>query len=217
LQTHRLIWFLALAVQLGAQGNNHAALAVKEAERLALNAPPTLDAAQGACCPHADGNAVEAGDAAALYTLIWIQVRCACTEYAGQLIDNYTVNPKNGSIWQGMEETGVPLTSDRLDVVRQAIFNESLATPVEFACGETFRFTATFLGRTGHEVDIAVGAGSYRLHRTIELGGCKFVDDSGHYIFILDSGRSASLTRRDVLVPSCRGRIPTRFVGGKGR
>jgi hypothetical protein len=49
---------------------------------------------------------VKAGSAAAPYTLISVQVRCTCTEYAGQLIDNYMVNPnwadlgRLGGIWK---------------------------------------------------------------------------------------------------------------------
>lgn len=92
--------------------------------------------------------------------------------------ENYAVNPKTGQIWRGFDDTGTPLTSKRLDDVRQAIFKESLATPVGFKCGKTVRFTATFLGRTGDEIDIEVGSGAFRLHRTAEVGGRKFVDDS---------------------------------------
>jgi len=113
---------LALAVGAVADAQDKPpSLTVKQAEALALNAPLT---SQAACCPHADGVAVKAGSTGALYTLIWVQVRCTCTEYAGKLIDNYTVNPKTGQIWEGFEDTGKPLTSKRLDAVRRASFLE---------------------------------------------------------------------------------------------
>ena len=119
----RSLLALAVAAAIEAQ-DKHPSLTVKQAEVLALNAPPTVHAAQGACCPDAHGHAVKAGSAAAPYTLMWVQVRCGCTDYAGQLIDNYTVNPKTGQIWEGFEDTGKPLTSKRLDAVRQTSFQE---------------------------------------------------------------------------------------------
>ncbi len=123
MQISRLL--LALTIAAGIEAENHyAALTIKQAEALALNAPPTLNAAQGACCPDAHGYAVKAGSIAAPYTLIWVQVRCGCSASAGQLIDNYTVNPKTGQIWEGFEDAGKPLTSKRLDAVRRASFQE---------------------------------------------------------------------------------------------
>jgi hypothetical protein len=56
-------------------------------------------------------------------------VRCSCGEYAGQLIDNYTVNPKTGRIWEGLEETSKPLTSKRLDALRKAMMRRNPPSP----------------------------------------------------------------------------------------
>jgi hypothetical protein len=61
-QISRLLLALAVAAVVGAQ-DNHLSLTVKQAEALVLNAPPTLHAAQGTCCPHADSVAVKAGSA----------------------------------------------------------------------------------------------------------------------------------------------------------
>jgi hypothetical protein len=119
----RFLTFVAVAVGIGAQ-NSHA-LRTKQAETLALNAPPTLHAAQGKCCPDAHGSQLLAGPAVALYTLISVQVRCGCGAYAGQLIDNYMVNPQTGKIWEGLEEDGRPLTSKRLDTLRKQMFKQN--------------------------------------------------------------------------------------------
>jgi hypothetical protein len=100
----------------------HHTLTTKQAETLALNAPPTLHAAQGKCCPDARGWRESAGPGNAVYTLITVQVRCGCGEYAGQLIDNYMVNPRTGQIWEGLEEKGKPFASTRLDRLRQQMF-----------------------------------------------------------------------------------------------
>ena len=123
MQIRRLLLALAVAAGLEAQ-TKHTTLTIKQAETLALNAPPTLSAAQGACCPDAHGYAVKAGSANAPYSILWVQVRCGCTDYAGQLVDNYTVDPRTGRIWEGFEDTGKPLTSKRLDAVRKASFDD---------------------------------------------------------------------------------------------
>jgi hypothetical protein len=91
---------------------------------------------------------------------------------------------------------------------------ENPSTLVEFACGEKFRFTARFTGVKGDDVEITTPYAVYRLHRSKELGGRKFVDDSGHIILVLASVRQASLTRGDVLVGGCLGRVPERILGG---
>jgi hypothetical protein len=91
---------------------------------------------------------------------------------------------------------------------------EDSSTLVEFACGEMFRFSATFTGVKGHDVEIATRYAVYRLHRSKELGGRRFVDDSGQIIFVLDSARQASLTRGDVLFLGCLGRVPGRILLG---
>ena len=94
-------------------------LTTKQAETLALNAPPTLNAAQGKCCPTAFGNPIGPSSAVTARTLIIVQVRCECGEYGGQLIDNYMVNPATGKIWEGLNETGAALHSKRLDALKK--------------------------------------------------------------------------------------------------
>ena len=111
----------ACAMQAQVQGN-HRALTVKQAELLAMNAPPTLDRIWRNCCPDARGYETQAGSLAAPYTLIGVQVRCSCGQGAAQLIDNYMVDPTTGKIWEGLEETGTPLHSKRLDALRKSMF-----------------------------------------------------------------------------------------------
>jgi hypothetical protein len=120
----RFLILVALSGGVGAQPR-HSTLSAKQAETLALNAPPTLRAAQGKCCPDAVGSETPAGSGVAPYTLIAVQVRCGCGEYTGQLIDNYMVNPRNGQIWEGLEETGKPFSSKRLNVLRQQMFKQN--------------------------------------------------------------------------------------------
>jgi hypothetical protein len=109
---------LAVAGRIAAQNGQHT-LSTKQAETLALNAPPTLHAAQGKCCADAQSWRVSAGPGIAPYTSIAVQVRCGCGEYAGQLIDNYMVNPATGKIWEGLEESGTALHSKRLDALKK--------------------------------------------------------------------------------------------------
>jgi len=63
------------------------------------------------------------------YTLIWVQVRCGCGEYAGALIDNYSVNPKTGKIWEGFEEDGKAFVSKRLRALRTAMIRRNSICP----------------------------------------------------------------------------------------
>jgi hypothetical protein len=114
---------VAAAGRIGAQ-NEHHTLTIKQAETLALNAPQTVHAAQGRCCPDARGWQVSAGPGIVPYALIAVPVRCTCGEYAGQLIDNYMVNPRTGQIWEGLEEDGKPLASKRLNKLRQRMSKE---------------------------------------------------------------------------------------------
>jgi hypothetical protein len=114
---HSLLLSLVIASAI-AQNNGHG-LTIKQAERLALNAPPTIHAAQGKCCPNASGYETPAGSLAAPHTLIAVQVRCTCGDYTGALVDNYMVNPTTGAIWEGLEETGEAIQSKRLDALRK--------------------------------------------------------------------------------------------------
>jgi hypothetical protein len=98
---------------------------------------------------------------------------------------------------------------------KRSTLSPKTAGSIEFACGGKFRFTARFSGQKAQDVEIVVSSNSYRLHRTHELGGRKFVDDSGHVIFVLDSTRMASLTRGDVLALDCRGRVPVQILDGR--
>jgi hypothetical protein len=113
-----VLFFVAAICTTYAQSIRHA-LTTKQAETLALNAPPTLHAAQGKCCPTAFGNPITPSSAVADSTLIIVQVRCECGEYGGQLIDNYMVNPVTGKIWEGLNETGTALHSKRLDALKK--------------------------------------------------------------------------------------------------
>jgi hypothetical protein len=99
-------------------------LTMKQAEKLALNAPPTLNQPSGKCCPGASSAETPAGSLRAPYTLITVQVRCTCGEYRAALIDNYMVNPRTGQIWERLEEEGKPLESKRLDALRKAFESE---------------------------------------------------------------------------------------------
>jgi hypothetical protein len=96
------------------------ALTVKQAEALALNAPPTLNRPLRKCCPRASGVETPAGSLNAPYNLVSVHVRCTCGEYRAALIDNYMVNPRTGQIWEGLEEEGKPLESKRLNGLRKA-------------------------------------------------------------------------------------------------
>jgi hypothetical protein len=98
-------------------------LTTKQAETLALNAPPTLNAAQGKCCPTAFGNPIAPSSAVTARSLIIVQVRCECGRYGGQLIDNYMVNPVTGKIWEGLNESGAALHSKRLDALRKQMLS----------------------------------------------------------------------------------------------
>ena len=120
----RFLMLVAVAGRIGAQNEQHT-LTAKQAEMLALNAPPTLHAAQGKCCPDARGGQTSAGPGIAPYTLIAVQVRCGCGKYAGQLIDNYMVNPRTGQIWEGLEEHGKPFVSKRLGILRQHMLTQN--------------------------------------------------------------------------------------------
>lgn len=120
----RFLSVVVLVASLRAQDKQRT-LTTKQAETLALVAPPTLHAAQGRCCPDAHGHEVAAGPTVSRYTLIWVQVRCGCGSNAGQLIDNYTVNPDTGQIWEGLEEEGKPLTSKRLDALRKSMTRQN--------------------------------------------------------------------------------------------
>src|ERR1700729_4670845 len=113
----RFLMLVVVAGRIGAQ-SVHPTLTAKQAETLALNAPPTLNAAQGKCCPTAFGNPIGPSSAVTARTLIIVQVRCECGEYGGQLIDNYMVNPATGKIWEGLNETGAALHSKRLDALK---------------------------------------------------------------------------------------------------
>jgi len=116
---HRLVLlFVATTCTSQTQTVRHI-LTTKQAETLALNAPPTLNAAQGKCCPTAFGNPIGPSSAVAAHSLIIVQVRCGCGEYGGQLIDNYMVNPATGKIWEGLNETGATLHSKRLDALKK--------------------------------------------------------------------------------------------------
>ena len=87
----------------------------QDAERLALNAPPIFDPWSRSCCAMARATRIDA-------ETIWIEVRCSCGEdRAGHLFDHFTVNTNTGNIWQGFEQKGKPLESERLRWVRSKI------------------------------------------------------------------------------------------------
>jgi len=118
--------FVSAAITSGLMAQNaHYSLTTKQAEILAENAPPTLHAAQGKCCPKAHAYQVTAGSFTNPYTLISAPVRCECGPYGGQLVDNYMVNPNTGQIWEGLEEEGTPLVSKRLDSLRKQMFRQN--------------------------------------------------------------------------------------------
>jgi len=98
-------------------------LTIKEAELLALNSPLVLHAAQDKYCPNANGQETRGGTFDKPYTLISVQVRCSCGEYAGTLIENYVINPVTAMIWEGLDDQGSALHSKRLSALRNKLLH----------------------------------------------------------------------------------------------
>jgi hypothetical protein len=82
----------------------------KEAELLALSAPQIFARWCRHCCPVTSGEPTVIDG-----RTIWIQVRCDCgKETGGMLIDNFTVDPVTGEIWETID-LGTPEVHQKTD------------------------------------------------------------------------------------------------------
>jgi hypothetical protein len=99
---------------LSAQARQMKPLTSEQMKTLALNSPQVLRAA--GCCPEEFGPPTRVDE-----SVVWIMVRCGCTDAAGQLVDNFTVNPLRAEIREGLEPDGPLLRSKRLDALRRQL------------------------------------------------------------------------------------------------
>lgn len=73
-----------------------------------------------------------------------------------------------------------------------------------------------FLEKGGEILTIKISSSrTYKLHRTPDLDGRKFVNEGKRVIFIMDNPQSASLTDWDILWVGCQGKVPAWLVDGK--